>query len=98
MADYRALCRKHAQGCLDLARFTADRDARQLLIARAERWLKLAYSAGDAGLHRALLAFNEEQMAGAARPAPTTRRTAIRQPAQQQQSRIRPDDNGPSDR
>jgi len=98
MSDYRALCRKHAQECIDLARMTTDRDARQLLISRAQRWLKLAYSGGDAELERALLAFNKEQMGIASRPTPMMQRTAIQQPAQQQQSRIRPDDDGPSDR
>lgn len=58
-----ALCRKHADDCVALARITTEPVAKQLLLARAQEWLKLAYSEGDAELERALSAFNEEQMA-----------------------------------
>ena len=59
----RALCRKYAEDCVTLARMTADPNTKQLLLTRAQEWLKLAYSEGDADLERALSAFNQGQMA-----------------------------------
>ena len=72
------------------------------LLTRAQEWLKLAYSNGDAEFQRILLAFNKEQMAVtkeqiavAAKAPARMQRTAIQQqPPQQQQSKIRSDENG----
>ena len=90
-----------------------DPQAKQLLLTRAQEWLKLAYSNSDAEFQRILLAFNaefqrillafnkeqmavnKEHIAVAAKAPPGTQRTAVQQqPAQQQQSKIQPDENG----
>jgi hypothetical protein len=90
----RALCRKYAEDCVTLARMTADPNTKQLLLTRAQEWLKLAYSEGDAELERALSAFNKEQMVLGTEVPPIQPRPGQRQPIQQQQSKIEPDNNG----
>ena len=37
----RALCRKAAKECTELASVTSDPETRQLLLMRAQEWLKL---------------------------------------------------------
>ncbi len=89
----RELCRKAAAECVDLARATSDPERKQILLTRAQEWLKLAYSAHDAEFERLLGDFNSEQMdfrkegRAPVHPSPTQR-----QEVQQQQSKIKPDD------
>jgi hypothetical protein len=103
----RAMWRKNAEECVDLARITTDPDTKRLLLTRAQEWLRLAYSEGDTEFERALSTFNKEQMASGAQPRPSrpsgmhTRPTMQRmatqqQPRQQQQSKSRRDGNGSS--
>jgi hypothetical protein len=100
----RAVWRKNAEECVDLARITTDADTKLLLITRAQEWLRLAYSEGDTEFERVLSVFNKAQMAyGArARPSeaqthPTMQRMATQQqPRQQQQGKSRRDGNGSS--
>lgn len=66
----RAMWRKNAEECVDLARFTTDSDTKRLLLIRAQEWLRLAYSEGDTEFERALSTFNKEQMASGARARP----------------------------
>ena len=73
----RALCRKHATACVALARITA-RSEKQLLLTRAEEWLKLASSVGDAGHERIVSACSEEQLSPGGRSPPSIRRTRTR--------------------
>jgi hypothetical protein len=75
----RALCRKAASECIELARATADPDTKEILLIRAQEWLKLAYADHEAKFNDLLTEFNTGQMVGAGAPQ--------RQPMQQQQSR-----------
>ena len=67
----RAVWRRNAEECVDLARITTDADTRHLLLTRAQEWLRLAYSEADAEFERVLSAFNKEQMAFGARSRPS---------------------------
>jgi hypothetical protein len=75
----RALCRKAASECTELARATADPDTKAVLLIRAQEWLKLAYADHEARFNDLLTEFNSGQMLGSG--------PVQRQPAQQQQSR-----------
>ena len=89
----RELCRKAAAECVELARATTDSEKRQLLLTRAQEWLKLAYAEHDAKLDRVLEHFNEEQMGFRKESrAPVQTSSPQRQEVQQQQSKIKPDD------
>jgi hypothetical protein len=107
----RAMWRKNAVECVDLARITTDSETKQLLLTRAQEWLRLAYSEGDTEFERVLSTFNKGQMVSGAHPRPaaaqprpsgaqarpTMQRTATQQqPRQQQQSKSRRDGNGSS--
>jgi hypothetical protein len=67
----RAMWRKNAEECVDLARITTDADTKQLLLTRAQEWLRLAYSEGATEFERALSTFNKEQMASEVRSRPS---------------------------
>jgi hypothetical protein len=90
----RALCRKAAAECVELARSTTDPAMKQTLLTRAQEWLKLAYSEQDARFERLLTEFNKQQMNFRKRahaPAGPTRMQ--QQPMQQQQQKkIDPED------
>lgn len=58
----RARCRRAAMECIDLARVTTDPDTKEILLIRAQEWLKLAYSERDAELVGLLADFNKRQM------------------------------------
>jgi predicted RNase H-like HicB family nuclease len=58
----RALCRKAAAECIDLARAMTDAETKQVLLTRAQEWLKLAYSEHEAEFDRLLTEFNTRQM------------------------------------
>jgi hypothetical protein len=107
----RAMWRKNAEECVDLARITTDGDTKRLLLTRAQEWLRLAYSESDTDFERALSSFNKEQMASGtqvrpsgaqtrppgAQTRPTMQRVAMQQqPRQQQQSKSRRDGKGSS--
>jgi hypothetical protein len=74
----RARCRKAAVECIDLARITTDPDTKQILLTRAQEWLKLAYSEHDAEFVALLAEFNTQQLGV---------RPVQRQPMQQQQTK-----------
>jgi hypothetical protein len=77
----RALCRKAAAECFELARVTTDLDKKQILLSHAQEWLKLAYSDHDTRFERLLSEFNAEQL--------TRRDPARRQQVQQQQKKLK---------
>ena len=82
----RERCRKAAAECVELARATTDPEKKQILLTHAQAWLKLAYAEPSAQLQRLLAEFNEEQMDFRTASPPQ------RQEVQQQQSKIKPDD------
>jgi hypothetical protein len=79
----RDLCRKAATECVELARVTADPERKQILLTRAQEWLKLAYSRHEQTFEQLLAQFNSEQMEfRAERPPlpPPIRRQDVQQP------------------
>jgi hypothetical protein len=58
----RARCRRAAAEYVDLARIATDPDTKQVLLIRAQEWLKLAYSDHDAEFVALLAEFNTRQM------------------------------------
>lgn len=91
----RALCREAARECTELARATANPEKKQLLLTRAQEWLKLAYADHDEEFDRLLSEFNSQQMGATKRKRSAAHQhlPMQRQPAQQQQSKIKPRDN-----
>ncbi len=75
----RARCRRAAAEYVDLARIATDPNTKQVLLERAQEWLKRAYSDHDAEFAKLLGEFNTRQM-GAGPPMQ-------RQEVQQQQQR-----------
>lgn len=84
----RASCRRAAAECVALARTTAAPDTKEILLTRAQEWLKLAYSDHDDEFEELLAEFNEHQM-GVEALAAAQRASVQRQPMQQQQTRAR---------
>jgi len=90
MADMdREMCRKAAAECIELARSTADPAKKEILLLRAQEWLKLAYAKSDADFERLMAELNESRM------APVLRTSMQQQPVQQPQGKLVTDD--PSD-
>jgi len=83
----RARCRHAAAEYVDLARIATDPNTKQVLLERAQEWLKLAYSDHDAEFAKLLSEFNTRQMDGGAMQ---------RQEIQQQQQRSSMPDGEPS--
>ena len=77
----RAMWRRNAEECADLARITTDADTRRLLLTRAQEWLRLAYSEADMEFERVLSAFNKEQMASGAQTRPSGAQTRLSRPS-----------------
>ena len=71
-----------------MARATTDPERKRILLTRAQEWLKLAYAKQDE-LDRVLSDFNADQM-----DFKRDRGGVQRQEVQQQQSKIKPDDEG----
>jgi hypothetical protein len=85
MADIgRDMCRKAATECIELARATSDPAKKEILLTRAQEWLKLAYANSDAEFGQLVAQLNQGQMSGAA---------VQRQPMQQQQRKIEREDD-----
>lgn len=76
----RARCRRAAAEYVDLARIAMDPNTKQVLLTRAQEWLKLAYSDHDAELVGLLAEFNTRQMG----PEPPVQQQEVQQ--QQQRS------------
>ena len=81
----RDMCRKAATECIELARATSDPAKKEILITRAQEWLKLAYAKSETEFARLVTELNEGQM------APRQRVPMQQQPVQQQQSKTEPD-------
>ena len=79
----RASCRRAAAECVRLAGLTGDIETKQILLTRAQEWLRLAYAKHDQEFERLLGDFNARQMCERT-PSPTSMQ---RQPTQQQQSK-----------
>ena len=78
----RDMCRKAAAECVELARATNDPAKKEILLIRAQEWLKLAYSRSEEEFERHLSQLNNEKMGG------SVQRTSMQQqPRQQQQQR-----------
>jgi hypothetical protein len=93
----RARCRRAAAECIDLARTTTDPETKQVLLTRAQEWLKLAYSEHDAKFDRLLAEFNSQQMSlrkagSSASHRPSRPLPMQQQEVQQQQSKAEPKD------
>ena len=89
MADIdRDMCRKAAAECIELARVTGDPAKKELLLNRAQEWLKLAYAKNETEFERHVTQLNDGQMA----PVPVRRTSMQQQPVQQQQTKSEPDD------
>ena len=82
----RALCRKAAAECIELARATSDIELKEKLLTRAQEWLKLAYSQTDTEFMQLLDQFNIDQL------APANPSAVHRQPMQQQQTKADDDE------
>ena len=80
----RARCRRAAMEYVDLARIATDPNTKQVLLDRAQEWLKLAYSDHDAEFVKLLGEFNTRQMSVG---SPTQRQKV----QQQQQQSSKPD-------
>ena len=80
----RARCRRTAVEYVDLARIATDPNTKQVLLDRAQEWLKLAYSDHDAEFVKLLGEFNTRQMSVG---SPTQRQKV----QQQQQQSSKPD-------
>ena len=79
----RDMCRKAAAECIELARATSDPAKKEILITRAQEWLKLAYSKSETEFARLVAELNEGQMA--------PKQPMQQQPVQQQQSKTKPE-------
>ena len=80
----RARCRRAAAEYVDLARIATDPNTKEVLLIRAQEWLKLAYSDHDAEFVALLADFNTRQMDA----GPPLRQQKVQQ---QQQRSSRPD-------
>ena len=81
----RAICRKAAAECIELARITTDPETKQILLTRVQQWLKLAYSEHDSEFERLLADFNTLQMGLGNQPHPRVHRMPMQQQEVQQQ-------------
>ena len=84
----REMCRKAAAECIELAQVTTDPAKKEILLIRAQEWLKLAYAKSDTEFERHLAQLNDDQMTR----APVQRTSMQQQPVQQQQSKSEPKD------
>ena len=75
------MCRKAAAECVELARATIDPAKKEILLIRAQEWLKLAYARSEEEFERHLSQLNNEQMGG------SVQRTSMQQQPRQQQQR-----------
>jgi hypothetical protein len=75
--------------CAVLARATTDPERKQVLLTRAQEWLKFAYSDHDAAFEALLSEFNNGQLGLTEARTPAGRTRMQRQPMQQQ-SRQKP--------
>jgi len=82
----RDTCRKAAAGCVELAAATTDPARKEILLVRAQEWLKLAYSRSEEEFERLLTQLNSEQMG-----VPVQRVSMQQQPQQQQQRKAEDD-------
>ena len=57
-----AYCRAAARECVQQALIVVDLDKKEILLARAPEWLRLAYANSDAEFERLLVEFNERQL------------------------------------
>jgi ubiquinone biosynthesis protein UbiJ len=81
----RALCRRAAAECVRLAAITTDIETKEILLTRAQEWLKLAYADHDEEFERLVGEFNAQQMG-----EPMFARAPMqRQPMQQQQAKAK---------
>jgi hypothetical protein len=80
------MCRKAAAECVELARATTDLGKKEILLIRAQEWIKLAYAKSEVELEQHLAQMNTGQMTPA-----TQRQPMQQQPVQQQQTKIEPE-------
>jgi hypothetical protein len=86
--DNRAYCRAPARECVQQALIVADVDKKEILLARAQEWLRLAYANSDAEFERLLAEFNQRQLEIEPQPSkPPPTQHMQQQPIQQQQQR-----------
>ena len=84
MTDFdRDTCRKAAAECVALARATSDPAKKELLLVRAQEWIKLAYAASEDEFQKLLAQLNSRQMSS----QPVGPGAPQSQPEQQQQAK-----------
>ena len=84
----RAYCRAAARECVQQALIVADVGKKEILLARAQEWLRLAYAKSDTDFERLLAEFNERQLGGdRSKRLPPPIPPVQRQPMQQQQQK-----------
>jgi hypothetical protein len=89
MADIdREMCRRAAAECVELARVTTDAAKKEVLLARAQEWLKLAYAKNESEFAQVVTELNQGQM------TPMQRTPMQQQPMQQQQGKLDTDEPG----
>jgi len=81
----RDMCRKAAAECIELARVTSDPEKKEILLIRAQEWIKLAYARNDTAFDQHLAELNQQQFG--------FRGGVHTQPMQQQQAKIEPKDD-----
>lgn len=77
----RESCRRAAAECVEMARITSDPLKREVLLIRAQEWIKLAYAHNEAEFERHVAELNDAQM------TPVQRAPVQQQPQQQQQQK-----------
>ena len=82
----RESCRRAAAECIEVARITSDPLKREVLMIRAQEWIKLAYAHTEVEFDRVVADLNDEQM------TPTRSSPMQRHPVQQQQAKAKQSD------
>jgi hypothetical protein len=87
----RDTCRKAAAECVALARATSDPAKKELLLIRAQEWIKLAYAASDDEFQEHVAQLNSSQMG-----SPAAGYSSPQAQPMQQQQQAKTDDKKPS--
>ena len=76
----RETCRRAAAECVELARATTDPAKKEVLLTRAQEWLKLAYAKNEGEFERLVAELNDVKMT-------SVQRVPMQQQPQQQQQK-----------
>jgi len=84
------MCRKAAAECVELARATTDLGKKEILLIRAQEWIKLAYAKSEVELEQHVAEMNTGQMTAATQQQPMQQQPMQQQPMQQQPMQQQP--------